>query len=102
MPANEIHVGDVNTQLTVTVKDGTSTVNISSATAKYLVLKKPDGTTLQKNTSFVTDGTDGQMQYTTVSGDITSCGTWKMQGNVELGGGKFRTDIISFKVLRNI
>ena len=102
MAAEEIHVGDVGTQLVVTIKDGTTIVDISTASAKYLVLKKPDGTTLQKNTSFITDGVDGQMQYTSVSGDFTTCGSWKMQGNVELGSSKFRTDIISFKVFRNI
>ena len=102
MAADEIHVGDQGVQLTVTIKDGTTVVDISSTTAKYLLLKKPDGTTLQKNTTFVTDGVDGQMQYTSVSGDFSSCGTWKMQGNIELSGNTFRTDITSFKVYRNL
>ena len=102
MAAEEIHVGDEGTQLVVTIKDGTTVVDISTATVKYLTLKKPDGTSLQKNTSFVTDGVDGQMQYTTVSGDLSICGTWKMQGRVEITSGKFRTDIISFKVYRNL
>lgn len=102
MAAEEIHVGDVGTQLVVTIKDGTNDVDISSATAKYLTLKKPDGTSLQKDTTFVTDGTDGQMQYTTVSGDLSVCGTWKMQGKVEITTGDFNTDIISFKVYRNL
>lgn len=102
MAAEEIRVGDFNTSLVVTIKDGDSIVDISTATAKYLKLKKPDGVVLQKNTTFLTDGTDGKMQYITVSGDITICGTWKMQGNIELGGGKFGSDIISFKVYRNL
>jgi hypothetical protein len=102
MAAEEIHVGDVGTQLVVTVKDNTTVVDISSATAKYLTLKKPDGTSLQKSTAFVTDGTDGQMQYTTVSGDLSICGSWKMQGKVEITSGDFNTDITSFKVYRNL
>lgn len=102
MPAEEIHVGDIGTQLIVTVKDGTSVVDISSATVKYLTLKKPDGTSLQKDTSFVTDGTDGKMSYTTVSGDLSVCGSWKMQGNIEISGNQFKTDIKTFKVYRNL
>ena len=102
MAAEEIHVGDVGTQLVVTVKDNTTVVDIASATAKYITLKRPDGTSLQKNTSFVTDGTDGQMQYTTVSGDLSICGSWKMQGKVEITSGDFNTDITSFKVYRNL
>ena len=102
MAANEIHKGDIGTQFTVTVQDGTTVVDISTARTKQLIFKKPGGTILTKSTSFVTDGTDGKMQYVSVDGDLSDDGVWKMQGKVIIGGNTFSTDITSFKVYRNL
>ena len=52
MPANEIHVNDVGTLFTLTIKDGDSAVNISSATTKKIIIKKPSGTILTKDVAF--------------------------------------------------
>ena len=102
MAANEIHKGDIGTQFTVTVQDGTTVGDISTASTKQLIFKKPGGTILTKSTSFVTDGTDGKMQYVSVDGDLSDDGVWKMQGKVIIGGNTFSTDITSFKVYRNL
>ena len=102
MAANEIHVNDIGTIFTITVKDGSSAVNISSASAKQVVIKKPSGTKLTKDTAFVTDGTDGQMKYTIVSGDLDEAGTYKLQVYLTISDGTFYTDITSFKVYRNL
>jgi len=50
MAANEIHINDVGTKFLVTVTDGTSAVNISSATTKEFIFQKPSGTKLTKAT----------------------------------------------------
>ena len=63
MAANEIHMNDVGTKFLVTVTDGTTAVDISSATTKQLIFQKPSGTKLTKATAFTSDGTDGKMQY---------------------------------------
>ena len=102
MAANEIHKGDIGTQFTVTVQAGTPVVELSTASTKQLIFKKPGGTILTKSTSFVTDGTDGKMQYVSVDGDLSDDGVWKMQGKVIIGGNTFSTDITSFKVYRNL
>ena len=103
MAANEIRVGDIGTQFKVTIKDGTSVVDISSATStKQIILKKPDGTKLTKAATFLSDGTDGIMYYSTVDGDLDVPGVWKLQGKVVITGGPFSTDIYSFKVHRNL
>ena len=102
MAANEIHKGDIVTQFTVTVQDGTTVVDISTASTKQLIFKKPGGTILTKSTSFVTDGTDGKMQYVSLDVDLSDDGVWKMQGKVIIGGNTFSTDITSFKVYRNL
>ncbi len=102
MTANEIHVNDVGTKFLVTVTDGSSAVNISSATTKELIIKKPSGTKLTKATSFTSDGTDGKMQYNIASDDLDEAGSYKLQGKVVISDGTFYTDIHTFKVHRNL
>ena len=102
MPANEIHQNDVGTQFLVTVKDGSSAVNISSATTKQLIIKKPSGTKLTKTATYSTDGADGKIYYNTVADDLDEAGTYKLQGKVVISDGTFYTDITTFKVYRNL
>ena len=102
MPANEIHVDDVGTAFTLTIKDGDSAVNISTATTKKIVIKKPSGTKLTYNTAFVSDGSDGKMVYNAAAGDLDEAGTYKLQSYVIISDGTFYTDITSFKVYRNL
>ena len=101
MAANEIHKGDIGTKFTVTVYDGTSTVNDSGGT-KTILFKKPGGTTLTKTASDE-DAANGAISYTTVSGDLDEIGTWRIQAKVVTSGGStFNTDISTFKVYDNI
>jgi hypothetical protein len=48
--------------------------------SKNLVVLK-----IVKSASFVTDGRDGYIMYTTTSGDINEKGLWKIQGQVAFG-----------------
>ena len=102
MAANEIHLGDIGTVFVVTVKDGSSTIDISGATTKQIILVAPDGGKLTKTASFTTDGTDGKMQYAAVSGDLDEAGWWKLQGRVVLTSGTWSTDITRFEVHQNL
>tara|TARA_R110000824_G_scaffold249238_1_gene438244 strand:- start:2888 stop:3196 length:309 start_codon:yes stop_codon:yes gene_type:complete len=102
MAANEIHINDVGTKFLVTVTDGDSAVDISSASTKQLIFKKPSGAKLTKATSFVADGTDGKMQYSVAADDLDEAGSYKLQGKVIISDGTFYTDIHTFKVYRNL
>ena len=102
MAANEIHLNDIGTQFLLTVKDGSSAVDISSATTKQIIIKKPSGTKVTANTAFSTDGTDGKMYYNAGDGDLDEAGSYKLQGKVVISDGTFYTDITSFKVHRNL
>ena len=79
MAADEIHVDDVGTLFKVTIADCPSSLDISSATTKTLKFKKPSGTVLSKPGTFFTDGSDGILTYTSVSGDLDECGRWELQ-----------------------
>ena len=102
MAANEIHVGDIGTVFEVTLMDGSSVVDLSSATTKELVFRKPDGVKLTKTAAFKTDGTDGIITYTSVTDDLDTAGTWRLQAHVVIGGGTWRSDIGDFKVHENL
>ena len=102
MSANEIHLNDIGTKFLVTVKDGSSVVNVSTASTKQIIIKKPSGATLTKSASFESDGTDGQINYTIIADDLDEAGTYQLQGKVILSDGTFSTDITKFKVHRNL
>lgn len=113
MACNEIHKDDIGTEFMVTVQQCINNVetplDISSSTVREIVFKKPDGTTLTKTASYTSvssggagDGTDGKISYFTISGDLDSVGTYKIQGIVTTPLGKWYSTIDSFKVKSNL
>ena len=107
MAANEIHAYDIGTIFELTMMDGTSPLDISGQLDMKIHFTKPDGSFVEKtgsftNTSGPQDGTDGKMEYTTVTNDLDQIGTWKIQAIVQLPSGKWSSDISSFKVHKNL
>lgn len=102
MAANEIHIGDIGTILRVTVKDGDTAVNISSATSKIIILEDPDGNNSEKTAIFTTDGTDGKIQYTTIAGDLDERGNWSIQAKIVMPSGTWYSDVSVFQVHENL
>jgi len=100
--SSQIHVGDIGTQLIVTVYDDGEIVDISGASSLVIILKKPDGTNHTKTANLYTDGTDGKMVYVSVVGDFSEPGNFKIQGKVTLAGGIYYTSIGTFKVHCNL
>jgi hypothetical protein len=77
-----ISINDIGTDLQITITESGTAVDISAATAVAIMLKKPSGEEVTKTASKLTDGTDGLIHYTTVSGDIDETGTWSYRGRV--------------------
>lgn len=103
MSANEIHVNDIGTIFRVTFKNSAGTVvPIPDATVKQIRFKKPDKTVLPKDGDFTIDGSDGQLQYTSLSGDLDQAGHWLLQGYVKLPTGEWSSDIVEFEVYPNL
>jgi len=99
---NEIHRLDVGTVFEVTLMDGSSVVNISTATTKEIYFQLPNGTKLTKSASFTTDGTDGKLRYTTVADDLSLAGGWRIQAHIITPAGQWRSDLGKFKVYENL
>jgi len=94
----KIYKGDIGTVFTVTVYSGNAVKPISTATTKTIKFKKPSGLVVSKAGSFVTDGSDGQYQYTTVEGDLDEAGDWEIQGYVVLSDWSGHTETDTFPV----
>lgn len=102
MAANEIHKNDVGTIFTITIYDGDSIVDISTATNKQFYFRKPDGTTATVSGTFSTNGSDGKLTYTFGSGELDVDGRWRMQAYLTFPSGNWYSDITTFKVYDNI
>ena len=103
----QAHVNDIGTIFRVTVYDTTSTggseiADISGATTKQFTFKRPDGTTFTKTAVFTTDGSDGDIQYLSVDGDLDIAGTWHLQAYVVSSAGTWNTEVGHFKVYENL
>jgi len=99
--ANEIHVGDVGTRLTLVFYDATSLVDISGATTKQLWIRDPSGNCAKVDGNFVSDGTDGQLYYDTLAATFDEAGTWEIQGYIVNPSGTWHSDVKEVKVYAN-
>ena len=103
---DEVHLGDIGTVFRATINDcsnGTQTpLDVSSATTLELFFKKPSGTVVTQTAVLTTDGTDGQIEYVTISGDLDEVGNWMLQARVVMAGGDWRSDIGQFRVYANL
>jgi len=99
---NPIHVGDVGTTFRLNIEEclsGVDTaVDVSGATTKQIIFRKPGKTLDTQTAAFTTDGTNGQIEYVSQSGDIDAAGQWSMQGKVILAAGTFFTSPVPFRV----
>jgi hypothetical protein len=98
--AQEVHLNDIGTVFRVTLLDGTTPVDVSTASVMSLHFKKGEtGTVITKTATHFTDGTDGIIEYIAVPGDINEEGLWKIQAEITFpGGSRFAAEVGSFVV----
>lgn len=90
---------DVGVVFRVTfVKDDDEPWDISTATVKQIIFRKPSAAVVTKAADFTEDGSDGQAEYTSEAGDLDEVGNWKIEGYAEVGGQELHTEIGSFSV----
>lgn len=77
--------------------------DISTATVKKLLFKKPNGVRLEKTAEFSTPpGADGKLMVTTADGDLMPYGVFEVQAELTFPTSDLRTEIATFPVLRNL
>jgi hypothetical protein len=93
--------GDIGHVFTMTVIENGAAKNIAAASSKQFVFFHPrDATLLVVTAAFVTDGSDGKLTYTTISGDLSQEGLWRVQAALTLPTWTGRTSIVDFEVDR--
>lgn len=97
-----LYTGDIGTQLRISLLDGEGPLDISGATDKSLLLRKPSGTCLTKTPTFATDGSDGVLVYSLEAGVLDESGTWQIQARVTLPNGTWSSARASFGVARRL
>jgi len=102
MAAEEIHLDDIGTVFEVILMDDEDVVDISGATTKELIFRKPDGSKATQTADFVTDGTDGGMQYISVADDLDQTGAWNIQAYLVLPGWIGHSDVADFTIHKNL
>ena len=88
-------------EYTVLDVDGDA-LDISGATTKKLIFKKPNGVVVSKDADYVSDGADGKLQYSSILGDLTPYGKWEVQAYIVRSGLDGRTEVETFEVRRNL
>ena len=97
------HVGDVGLALQLVIVESGAPVSLVGATTLEIVAQSPKGVSKTWPAIFVTDGTDGAIQYITEDpADLDEVGTWYMQGRVAIGGWSGNSSVASFDVAGNL
>ena len=97
----DIFKDDIGTILELTILEDGAVLPIDTATAKTFSIQKPSGAVLTKTAVFSSDGTDGKLKYSTVSGDLDEVGTYTIQANLVMPTGTWSSETGKF-VVENI
>lgn len=100
----EVHIGDIGTAIILEILERGAALEIpADAVMKIWALKPDKETSVEWNATLHTDGTDGKIQYiTTQASDLDMVGSWRVQGHVEFGGGKWSSSIGALQVFGNL
>jgi hypothetical protein len=105
MTLDTVQIGAIGVKIIVTVEEDGVAKNISTATGMKLRLRSAIGNTYKEFTaSFVTDGSDGKVSYTTLAAaDIDVESVWSVQVYYEMGSFKgFTEPVEAFLAERNL
>ncbi len=103
MAIDSIHVGDVGTELLISLTENGVAKDISDMTTREFFLKPPENGTLKTVTaSFKTDGTNGQLTYNLVSGNIDVAGRWEVEAHIAKTGADYASEIGFFNAIARL
>ena len=98
MSWENIHVDDFGWVGRLTLQQDGSARDISSYTTREFIFRDPDGTETTKTASFDSDGTDGKLKYTILTGEVDSVGSWYVQARIAKAGAELTADRLGFAV----
>lgn len=93
-----VRKNDIGVIIRVTISDDAGVVDLSGTSGNLLLLRKPSGEVLSKSASLYNLGVAGQIQYTTISGDLDETGRWEAQAFIDLGSTELKSTSFRFRV----
>lgn len=106
---DEIHVGDIGTIFRALITDCGTPVDLSTASQLLACFDPPDNDAFTRTMTFVStvssgagDGSDGFIEYTSITSDLFVGGCWEWQTQVTIVAGRFHTNVASFEVFPNL
>ena len=102
MSWEDIQVDDFGWVGKLTLKQDGSAVDISSYTTKKFILRNPVGATVEKTAIFDSDGTDGVLKYTILTGEIAVAGNWKVEARIAKTGAEITSNPHAFSVAERL
>lgn len=99
---DEIHMNDIGTIFQLELQEDGLAVDISAASNITIYLGAPSGAAKTSTGQFVTDGSDGLIKYTTITGDLDEVGPWTIQAKITMPAWEGHSSIVNFAVYPNI
>src|SRR5690242_17838450 len=93
-----LHQNDDGVTILLTLSEGGSIVNISSASFKRIDIRKPSGDIITRTGSFFTDGTDGKLYCVTQAGDLDEIGVYRAALSLTIGSWSGHSSSLVFHV----
>ncbi len=100
---SQVQFNDIGTvfRLTILDQDG-AVVDVSGASVKKILFQSPGGVLDTQDAEFSDDGSDGQIEYVTVDGDLDETGVWSIQAKVTMVAGTWYSETKTFAVQANL
>lgn len=104
MSLEGLNVGEYGNLIELTVKDPETgqAADISSYTDLSVKCKSESGKEVTRDATFVTDGTDGKLEFTFEDGDLDEEGEWKLQAVLGATGRLTKGRILEFYVKESL
>lgn len=102
-PVEDRQLGDTGTALVATLLDASGDpIDIADADVLEMLLMPPDGVVRVVEAELAGDGSDGQLHYVPVDGDLDQPGRWQYQGHVVHADFERHTAVKGFTVHDNL
>ncbi len=99
----EIHISDLGTAFRYQCLDQDSNIiDLTNVDTMSITFTKPDRSKLIITPVFVTDGSDGRIQYLSRNGDLSVPGLWRAEVYISFGTASWHSDITEFRVWSNL
>ena len=79
--SNFSKVGETPT-IEVKIVEDETIVDLATSTSKKIKIFRPDGSQIERDATFVTDGTDGKIFIVTQDGDLSMKGNYRIEAEI--------------------